>query len=77
MTVSAFKNRDSLLAAVVLILIAAITVRAPAFLWPLENFVNVFTDTSFLFMLTLAQMAVILTRGIDLSVASTLSLIHI
>ena len=33
------------------------------------------TDTSFLFMLTLAQMAVILTRGIDLSVAANLALI--
>ena len=30
------------------------------------------TDTSFLFMLTLAQMVVILTRGIDLSVAANL-----
>jgi rhamnose transport system permease protein len=39
-----------------------------------ESLLAVLTDTSFLFMLTLAQMAVILTRGIDLSVAANLAL---
>jgi rhamnose transport system permease protein len=54
-------------------LIAAIGLRAPVFVSP-ESLVGVLTDTSFLFMLTLAQMAVILTRGIDLSVAANLAL---
>ena len=67
------QNRDLLLAAIVLGLIVAVGLRAPVFLTA-DSLVNLLTDTSFLFMLALAQMAVILTRGIDLSVASNLAL---
>jgi rhamnose transport system permease protein len=66
------RNRDSALALIVLGLIAAIGLRAPVFVTP-ESLVGVLTDTSFLFMLALAQMVVILTRGIDLSVAANLA----
>ena len=67
------KNRDVLLAVIVAALVLLIGLRAPVFLTA-ESLTNVLTDTSFLFMLALAQMAVILTRGIDLSVAANLAL---
>lgn len=66
-------QRELLLAAIVLAVILAIGLRAPVFL-TMSSLLNVVTDTSFLFMLTLAQMAVIVTRGIDLSVAANLAL---
>jgi rhamnose transport system permease protein len=68
------RHRDAALALIVLALLVAIGVRAPVFVTP-ASLVGVLTDTSFLFMLTLAQMAVILTRGIDLSVAANLALV--
>ncbi len=67
------KNRDILLAAIVAALIIGVGIRAPVFL-SADSLVGMLTDTSFLFMLALAQMAVILTRGIDLSAAATLAL---
>ena len=74
MTVFGFlRHRDAALAIIVVALILLIGARAPVFLTP-ESLVGVLTDTSFLFMLVLAQMAVILTRGIDLSVAANLAL---
>ena len=69
-----FVTANSALALIVLGLIVAIGVRAPVFVTP-ESLIGVLTDTSFLFMLTLAQMVVILTRGIDLSVAANLALV--
>jgi rhamnose transport system permease protein len=69
-----FRQRDGALALIVVGLIAAIGARAPVFVTP-QSLVGVLTDTSFLFMLALAQMAVILTRGIDLSVAANLALV--
>jgi rhamnose transport system permease protein len=68
------RQRDSLLALIVIGMTALIGLRAPVFVTP-ESLVGVLTDTSFLFMLTLAQMTVILTRGIDLSVAANLALV--
>jgi rhamnose transport system permease protein len=68
------RHRDAALALIVLALVAATGLRAPVFVTS-GSLVGVLTDTSFLFMLTLAQMAVILTRGIDLSVAANLALV--
>jgi rhamnose transport system permease protein len=68
-----FAKRELLLSLIIAALMIAVGVRAPVFLTP-ASLMNVLTDTSFLFMLTLAQMAVILTRGIDLSVAANLAL---
>jgi rhamnose transport system permease protein len=68
------RHRDAALALIVLALLVTIGLRAPVFVTP-ASLVGVLTDTSFLFMLTLAQMAVILTRGIDLSVAANLALV--
>jgi rhamnose transport system permease protein len=70
---SFLKSRESALAVVVLILIVAVGIRAPVFIG-FDSLSSMIIDTSFLFMLALAQTAVILTRGIDLSVASNLAL---
>ena len=68
-----FATRELLLGLNVAALMVTVGMRAPVFLTP-ASLLNILTDTSFLFMLTLAQMAVILTRGIDLSVAANLAL---
>ncbi len=67
------RSREAALALIVLALIVAVGIRAPVFLG-FDSLYAMLIDTSFLFMLALAQMAIILTRGIDLSVASNLAL---
>jgi rhamnose transport system permease protein len=67
------KNRELWLVAAIALLVAAITLRFPAFARP-QNLAAVFNDTSILMILALGQMAVILTRSIDLSMASNLAL---
>lgn len=67
------KNRELALALIVGVMIIGIGFYAPAFVSP-DNLAYVLDDTSILFMMALAQMMVILTRGIDLSVASNLAL---
>jgi rhamnose transport system permease protein len=67
------RTREAALAAIVGLLIIAAGIRAPVFV-SASSLTSVLIDTSFLFMLALAQMTVILTRGIDLSVASNLAL---
>jgi rhamnose transport system permease protein len=58
---------------IIAFMIVGIGAYAPAFV-ALDNIGYVLDDTSILFMMVLAQMMVILTRGIDLSVASNLAL---
>jgi rhamnose transport system permease protein len=67
------KNREMALAIVIAIMVVGISSYAPAFA-TLQNISSVLNDTSILCMLALAQMIVIITRGIDLSVASNLAL---
>jgi rhamnose transport system permease protein len=67
------RTREAALAAIVGLLIIVVGIRAPVFV-SASSLTSVLIDTSFLFMLALAQMTVILTRGIDLSVASNLAL---
>jgi rhamnose transport system permease protein len=67
------RAREAALAAIVGLLIIVVGIRAPVFV-SAASLTSVLIDTSFLFMLALAQMTVILTRGIDLSVASNLAL---
>jgi rhamnose transport system permease protein len=67
------RTREAALATIVGLLIVVVGIRAPVFV-SASSLTSVLIDTSFLFMLALAQMAVILTRGIDLSVASNLAL---
>jgi rhamnose transport system permease protein len=66
-------SRELLLAGAIAALVALISTRFPAFAAP-ANLGRVFNDTAILIMLALGQMTVILTRCIDLSVASNLAL---
>ena len=67
------KNRELALALIIGVMVLGIGLYAPAFVSP-DNLAYVLDDTSILIMMALAQMMVILTRGIDLSVASNLAL---
>jgi len=67
------KYREWVLASIIAIMVLGISLYAPAF-GTLDNATGVLNDTAFLFMMALAQMVVILTRGIDLSVAANLAL---
>ena len=73
MNLSIFKQREVQLAIIIILLVFAIGARAPVFLTA-KSLDSLLTDSSFLVMLVLAQMLVILTRGIDLSVAANLAL---
>lgn len=67
------KQREVLLAALIVVLIGLVGLRAPVFLTT-ASLGNLLTDGTLLIMLALTQMFVIITRGIDLSVASSLAL---
>jgi rhamnose transport system permease protein len=67
------KSRELALSAIILALLAGISLYQPVFL-NASNISDLLTDTSVLFMMAIAQMIVILTRGIDLSVAANLAL---
>ncbi|WP_149142762.1 ABC transporter permease [Gemmobacter caeruleus] len=67
------KSREAILALAILILLAVIASRFPGFVRP-GNLANVLTDTAPLIILALGQMAVIVTKCIDLSVAANLAL---
>lgn len=65
-------TREVVLSVFILILIAAVSLRSPYFL-TLGNFKNILLDGSILMIIAIGQMMVIITRGIDLSVASGLA----
>ena len=67
------KHREALLALVIILMIGAIGSRAPSFVSP-GNLVEMFNDTAILIILALGQMMVLLTKGIDLSMAANLAL---
>lgn len=67
------RQREPLLAAMVLALVVAVGLREPAFLTA-GSLANLVTDSTLLVMLALTQMLVIVTRGVDLSVAANLAL---
>jgi rhamnose transport system permease protein len=67
------KQREALLAAMVVLLVVAVGLRAPVFL-SAASLANLVTDSTLLVMLALTQMLVIVTRGVDLSIASNLAL---
>ena len=68
---SLLKVREIWLLAAIAVLVGLISTRFPAFAQP-RNLGQVFNDTSILIILALGQMVVILTRGIDLSMAANL-----
>lgn len=58
----------------ILILVIAVTLRAPSFL-TLDNFNDILLNISILAIVALAQTMVIITHGIDLSVSSMIGLV--
>jgi rhamnose transport system permease protein len=67
------KSREAILALILVLTVACISLYQPVFI-EAQNIGDMLTETSVLFMMALAQMVVILTRGIDLSVAANLAL---
>ena len=67
-------SRDLLLAFILVALVGLVSLRFPEFA-SVKSLSSVFNDTSILIILALGQMAVILTRCIDLSMASNLALV--
>ena len=67
------RTREFWLGVIVLAMIIGSNIRAPGFASP-ANLADIFNDTAILMILALGQMAVILTRSIDLSMASNLAL---
>jgi len=66
--------REAGISIFILILVVAVTLRAPAFL-TFKNFNEILLNISILAIVALAQTIVILTKGIDLSVSSTIGLV--
>lgn len=66
------KHREIWLLAAIALLIGLISTRYGAFASP-RNLAAIFNDTSILMILALGQMVIILTRSIDLSMASNLA----
>jgi len=67
------RSREFWLAVIIVAMIAATSLRAPGFASP-GNLAGIVNDTAILMILALGQMTVILTRSIDLSMASNLAL---
>jgi len=67
------KQREALLACSIVVLVLLVGLRSPVFVSP-ASLSNLLTDSTLLTMLALTQMLVIVTRGVDLSVASNLAL---
>jgi rhamnose transport system permease protein len=67
------RSRDLWLAIVIVAMALATSLRAPGFIAP-GNLLTILNNNSILVILVLGQMAVILTRSIDLSMASNLAL---
>ncbi len=67
------RHREALLGIIIAALIVGIGLFYPEFVTP-SSLAGVLNETGFLFMMALAQMVVILTRGIDLSVAANMAL---
>ncbi|MEJ2030880.1 MAG: ABC transporter permease [Maritimibacter sp.] len=68
-----FRAREFWLGVVIAAMIFATNLRAPGFATP-AKFADIFEDSSILMILALGQMVVILSRSIDLSMASNLAL---
>jgi rhamnose transport system permease protein len=67
------KYREVGILLIIVVLVAAVSLRNPAFLTA-DNFRDIVLNISILVIVALAQTMVIITRGIDLSVGSTIGL---
>jgi rhamnose transport system permease protein len=66
------KRRETLLFTIIVVMVTGFSVRAGGFAAP-ANLANILNDTAILIILALAQMTVILTKSIDLSIAANLA----
>ena len=66
--------REAGISVFILILVIAVTLRAPSFL-TVDNFEDILLNISILTIVALAQTMVIITHGIDLSVSSMIGLV--
>lgn len=66
------RKREFTLFFIIAFLLGLIVIRVPTFLEP-ENILRIVNDTAILIMVSLGQLAVIVTGGIDLSVGSTVA----
>ena len=66
--------REAGISVFILILVVAVTLRAPAFL-TIDNFKDILLNISILAIVALGQTMVIITHGIDLSVSSVIGLV--
>lgn len=66
--------REAGISLFILILVVAVTLRAPSFL-TVDNFKDILLNISILAIVALAQTMVIITHGIDLSVSSMIGLV--
>lgn len=67
------RQREWLLAIIIVLIVLAVGWRAPVF-WSPRNAWDIGNDSAILVILVMGQMLVLLTRGVDLSVASNLAL---
>jgi len=68
------KRKETTLVLLILLLISAVSLRAPGFVAP-GSLLNIVVDTSILIIVSLGQFGVILIGGIDLSIGSTMALV--
>jgi rhamnose transport system permease protein len=67
-------RRDAVLAGILAVMVAIVTVRAPVFL-SAGSLDTLVTDGSILAMMALVQMCALITGGIDLSIAANMALV--
>jgi rhamnose transport system permease protein len=67
-------RRDAVLVAILAVMVAVVTVRAPVFL-SAASLDTLITDGGILAMMALVQMLALITGGIDLSIAATMALV--
>jgi rhamnose transport system permease protein len=66
-------KRELILMGIILVITIGVGIRNPEFV-SLKSIRDIFTDNSLLMMLVIGQMMVIITKGIDLSIASNIAL---
>jgi rhamnose transport system permease protein len=71
---SPLHRRDAVLVAILAVMVAVVTVRAPVFL-SAASLDTLITDGGILAMMALVQMLALITGGIDLSIAATMALV--
>ena len=70
----ALRSRESAIAGVLILVVAAATFKSPTFVFSHDGWRDLLLSPSLLLLLAIGQMVVIVTRNVDLSVGSTLGL---